>query len=95
MDRGPEENGWHDPELASIEWREVVDKGWHDGSKTIPAFWRPAVRKALIEHCEQLHQQEIEERFGRRTKIVGGMSTAERREWLLNRRLKLHGDQMT
>ena len=82
MDVGPlNGNGVPDPESARISWAEVVKRGWDTGHNPVPIFWRPAVRKALIEHNDQLHREDMNRRFGRREQALSEASPKLQDHW--------------
>lgn len=92
MDPGPKDDrGWCNPSQATITWEEVVKRGWQH---KCPPYWREAVAKALDQHVEDLHREEMEERLARSQNLVSGMTTEQKRAWLENRRLKVHNQQM-
>ena len=81
MDLGPlDGNGRPDSENARISWAEVVQRGWQ-GRNPVPVFWRSAVRKALIEHNEQLHREEMDRRFSRREQALSQASPKVQDHW--------------
>ena len=74
-------NGRPDSENAKISWSEVVKRGWDTGRVPVPLFWRDAVRKALIEHNDQLHREEMNRRFGRREQALSEASPELQDHW--------------
>jgi hypothetical protein len=64
LNRGPaDERGRFDPEKASMSYSDAVARGWIRKQAKCPPFWRPALKKAIDRHLEQLEIAERARRY--------------------------------